>query len=81
LKSPKGALAKKESPMKGGKDIECHLTFEVVLAGERIVIPNLTGLKCSKCGEAAFDANSTRIIEKYIRQANQLEDTNARFPQ
>ncbi len=68
---------KKESPAKGVKDIKCpscgnadmsyadDLTFEVVLAGERIVIPNLTGLKCSKCGEVAFDANSTKIIENY----------------
>jgi YgiT-type zinc finger domain-containing protein len=73
----KRRAGKKESPMKGIKDIECpscgtagmsysdDLTFEVILAGERIVIPNLTGLKCSKCGEVAFDANSTKIIEKY----------------
>lgn len=68
---------KKESPMKGVKDIKCpscgnnamsyadDLTFDVTLSGERIVIPNLTGLKCSRCGEVAFDANSTDIIEKY----------------
>lgn len=68
---------KRESPIKNIKDIMCSscssdtmsysedLTFEVVLAGERIVIPNLTGLKCSKCGEVAFDTKSTKIIEKY----------------
>ncbi|GFO97724.1 hypothetical protein ig2599ANME_1934 [groundwater metagenome] len=68
---------KKQSPMKGVKDIECpscgnntmsyadDLTFDVTLTGERIVIPNLTGLKCSKCDEVAFDANSTKIIENY----------------
>lgn len=73
----KRRASRKESPIKGVKDIECpscgtasmsyadDLTFEVVLAGERIVIPNLTGLKCSKCGEVAFDANSTEIIENY----------------
>lgn len=73
----KRRVGRKESPVKSVKDIECpscgnnamsyadDLTFEVVLAGERIVIPNLTGLKCAKCGEAAFDANSTKIIEKY----------------
>ncbi|VVB89436.1 Uncharacterised protein [uncultured archaeon] len=73
----KRSAGRKESPVKGVKEIECpscgnstmnyadDLTFEVVLAGERIVIPNLTGLKCSKCGEVAFDANSTKIIEKY----------------
>lgn len=68
---------KRQSPMKGMKDINCpscgnstmsyvdDLTFDVTLTGERIVIPNLTGLKCSICGEVAFDANSTKIIEKY----------------
>ncbi|WP_143311688.1 YgiT-type zinc finger protein, partial [Candidatus Methanoperedens nitratireducens] len=73
----KRRAGKKESQMKGVRDIKCpscgnntmnysdELTFEVILAGERIVIPNLTGLKCSKCGEVAFDANSTKIIEKY----------------
>ena len=73
----KRRAGRKESPVKGIKDIKCpscgsdtmsyadDLTFEVILAGERIVIPNLTGLKCSKCGEVAFDANSTKIIEKY----------------
>ncbi len=73
----KRRAGKKESPMKGVKDIECpscgtasmsyadDLMFEVVLAGERIVISNLIGLKCSKCGEVAFDANSTKIIEHY----------------
>ncbi|MCX9011398.1 MAG: YgiT-type zinc finger protein [Candidatus Methanoperedens sp.] len=65
----------KESPMRGIKDIKCpscgdntmsyadDLAFDVILSGERIVIPNLTGLKCSKCGEAAFDASSTKIID------------------
>jgi YgiT-type zinc finger domain-containing protein len=73
----KNRAGRKESPVKRIKDIKCpscgsdmmsyaqDLTFEVVLAGERIVIPNLTGLKCSKCGEVTFDANSTKIIEKY----------------
>jgi hypothetical protein len=73
----KRRAVRKELPVKGIKDIKCpscgndtmsyaeDLTFEVVLAGERIVIPNLTGLKCSKYGEETFDANSTKIIEKY----------------
>ncbi len=54
----KRRAGRRESPVKGIKDIKCtscendtmsytqDLTFEVVLAGERIVIPNLTGLKC-----------------------------------
>ncbi|MCZ7372364.1 MAG: YgiT-type zinc finger protein [Candidatus Methanoperedens sp.] len=56
---------KKQSPMKGAKDIKCllcmnstmsysdYLNFDVTLTGESIVIPNLTGSKCSKCGEVA----------------------------
>ncbi len=68
---------RKESPMTSVKEIKCpscgnntmsysdDLTFEVVLADERIIIPNLTSLKCSKCGEVAFDASSTKIIKKY----------------
>ncbi len=66
---------KKQSPMRGVKEIECpscgnstmsyadDLTFDVTLTGERTVIPNLTCLKCSKCDEVAFDAHSTKIIE------------------
>lgn len=67
----------KNSPVKCVKDIECpscrnstmsysdDLLFDITFAGKRIVIPNLTGLKCSKCSEAAFDAHSTKIIENY----------------
>ncbi len=73
----KRRVDKKQSSMKGVKDIKCtscgnsamsyadDLTFDVTLTGERIVIPNLTGLKCSKCGEVAFDAHSTKIIEDF----------------
>lgn len=73
----KRRAGKKESPVKGIKDIECpscgnstmsyadDLTFDVTLTGERIVIPNLTGLKCIRCSDEAFDANSTKIIEHY----------------
>ncbi len=68
---------KKQSPVKGVKDIKCpscgnnsmsyadDLTFDVTLTGERIIIPNLTGLKCSKSDEVAFDSHSTKIIENY----------------
>jgi YgiT-type zinc finger domain-containing protein len=68
---------KDESPVIGVKDIKCpscqtasmgfvnDLVFDLTLAGERMVIPNLTGLKCTKCNEKAFDSKSTRIIEKY----------------
>ncbi len=42
------------------------LVFEVVLAGEQIVIPNLTGLRCSNCGDFAFDADSSKIIDSCV---------------
>ena len=73
----KRKAGKDESPVIGVKDIICpscktasmgflnDLVFDVTLAGERMVIPNLKGLKCTKCGEQAFDSKSTRIIEKY----------------
>ncbi len=73
----KRKAGKDVSPVIGVKDINCpscgtasmsllnDLVFDVTLAGERMVIPNLTGLKCTKCGEQAFDSKSTKIIEKY----------------
>jgi YgiT-type zinc finger domain-containing protein len=73
----KRKAGKDESPLIGVKDVKCpscrtasmgflnDLVFDVTLAGERMVIPNLTGLKCTKCGEQAFDSKSTKIIEKY----------------
>lgn len=69
--------AGKEESLAGIKDIKCptcgtasmsflnDLVFDVTFAGERMVIPNLTGLKCTKCREQAFDSKSTKIIEKY----------------
>lgn len=73
----KRKAGKDESPLVGTKDIKCptcgtasmsflfDLVFDVTFAGERMVIPNLTGLKCTKCREQAFDSKSTKIIEKY----------------
>ncbi len=73
----KRKAGKDESPLIGVKDVKCpscrtasmgflnDLVFVFIFAGERMVIPNLTGLKCTKCGEQAFDSKSTRIIEKY----------------
>jgi len=73
----KRKAGKDESLVIGVKDIKCpscqtasmgflnDLVFDVTLAGERMVIPNLTGLKCTKCGEQAFDSKSTKIIDKY----------------
>jgi len=73
----KRRAGKEGSPVEDIEAIECptcvsnslsfadDMIFDVTLAGERIVIPNLTGLKCTKCREVAFDARSTRLIEKY----------------
>ena len=66
-----------ESPLKNIADAPCpvcgppsvsfadDLVFEVVLTGERIVIPNLSGLRCSNCGDFAFDADSSKIIDEH----------------
>lgn len=77
VKIAKRKAGKDKSPVIGVKDVNCpscrtpsmgflnDLVFDVTLAGERMVIPNLTGLKCTKCGEQAFDSKSIKIIEKY----------------
>lgn len=41
------------------------LVFDCYVLGERIVIPNLSGLKCNGCGEMAFDYKSSELIDKY----------------
>lgn len=73
----KRKAGKDESPVVGAIGIKCpscqtasmvflnDLVFDVTLTGERMVIPNLTGLKCTKCKEQAFDSKSTKIIDKY----------------
>jgi len=62
------------SPLKDIADATCpvcgshtvgfvdDLVFEVVLPGKRIVIKNLAGVRCSNCGDFAFDADSSKII-------------------
>jgi YgiT-type zinc finger domain-containing protein len=55
---------------KGTMSIIGDLTFDVVLSGERIVIPNLTGFRCNKCGDGFFDPESINIIEKYTSSCN-----------
>jgi len=42
-----------------------ELVFEATLSGERIVIPNLSGTRCVKCGLMGFDPKSSRVIEQY----------------
>lgn len=42
------------------------LTVDWVQNGERIVVGNLVGFRCSKCHREFFDAESARIISRYI---------------
>lgn len=70
----------KESPLKGIKGGECpecgalsvnyadDIVFEYYAPGERIVITNLTGLRCSKCGDVAYDLKSCGIIERQLER-------------
>ena len=74
----KRRAGRKESPVKDVKSAVCptcenasmdyaeDLVFDIALAGERIVIPNLSGIRCVKCAEVSFDAKSTKIIDKYV---------------
>lgn len=45
------------------------LTVDWVQNGERIVVANLTGFRCSNCGREFFDAEGSRIISRYIDKA------------
>ena len=71
----KRRAGKTESPVKDMKNVVCpacenaamdyaeDLIFDVTLAGERIMIPNLSGIRCNKCADVSFDAKSTKIVE------------------
>jgi len=73
----KRRAGRRGSPIENVVDATCHvcgsgsvsfvddLVFEVVLTGERIVIPNLTGIRCSNCGDFAFDSDSSKIIDEH----------------
>lgn len=45
------------------------LTVDWAQNGERIVVGNLTGFRCSNCGREFYDAESARIISSYIDRA------------
>ena len=40
------------------------LTFSGAMAGKQVVIPNLSGVRCSKCGDFAFDADASKRISE-----------------
>jgi len=48
----------------GMAEYTSNLCFDTVLGGEHIIIPNLTGHKCSTCKEEFYDAQSSGIIDK-----------------
>lgn len=67
----------KENPLKG-VEMGCpmcggrmryseDLVFEVHAEGRQIVIPNLSGVRCEKCGDESFDMSSSTIIDRYTR--------------
>lgn len=41
-----------------------NITVDTTLAGERIVISHLKGVRCSNCNEIALDPESTRLLRK-----------------
>jgi len=67
-----------KSPLRGVQAMTCpfcerpamnwseSLTLEWVDEGERIVVTNLTGMRCDACGEKTFDAPASRTISKVI---------------
>lgn len=68
----------KESPLKGvgGECVVCgekmeyreDLTFEYHAGPKHVVITNLTGARCTKCGDEAYDARSSVLIDRYTRE-------------
>lgn len=47
-----------------------NITVDTMLAGERIVISHLKGVRCSNCNEVALDPESTRLVEEIIIKSN-----------
>lgn len=50
-------------------DVMTHredLVLEWARAGERVIVPRLTGHRCSACGEQLFDAASSGVIDRHI---------------
>ena len=73
------------SPLKDMVDAPCpecgakavgfvdDLVFDEIVVGEHgttpIRIPNLTGVRCSNCGDHAFDADASKKIMKAVQEA------------
>ncbi|MEW6069671.1 MAG: hypothetical protein AB1485_03560 [Candidatus Thermoplasmatota archaeon] len=43
-----------------------NITVDTMLAGERVVISHLKGIRCTNCSEIALDPESTRLVEKLV---------------
>ncbi len=43
-----------------------NITVDTMLAGERLIISHLKGVRCSNCGEIALDPESTRLVEELM---------------
>ncbi len=52
----------------GTAEYSDSLCFDVVLSGEHIIIPNLSGHKCNACKEEFYDACSSRIIDRFTAE-------------
>ena len=74
------ADARRESPLKGMRGAICpvcnqptmdysdNLTYESYRLGERVVITNLSGLRCRSCGDQVYDLRSSGIIERVLEE-------------
>lgn len=47
-----------------------NIRVDTMLAGERVVISHLKGVRCSNCNEIALDPESTRLVEEIIIKSN-----------
>ncbi len=43
-----------------------NITVDTMLAGERVVISHLRGIRCTICNEIALDPESTRLVEEIV---------------
>lgn len=74
------ADARRKSPLKGMRGAICsvcnqptmdysdNLTYESYRLGERVVITNLSGLRCRSCSDQAYDLRSSGIIERVLEE-------------
>jgi len=71
---------RKKSPFGGMRGVICpacrqptmdyadDMVYESYRAGERVVITGLTGTRCRRCGDQAYDLRSSGIIERVLEE-------------